>query len=190
MRHRVLSVALIGVLVLCGCTDPLAVDYKSSLSREATKSVGVGETTVTPVVFKVAEKKDTVVAVASGGSGTTVVRGDLHGGDPNGGRAEGTVSPAHPSSSDPVTISVKVLTFDDLPIAGSKVTVTCRYQSLVAYELPVQTMTFTMTSNSAGKCSKTVDPTPFNGPTMVSISGTAVINGRTYRLRCSGYSVD
>ncbi|PKQ37791.1 MAG: hypothetical protein CVT59_05855 [Actinobacteria bacterium HGW-Actinobacteria-1] len=179
MRHRVLGVALVALLVLCGCTDPLAVNFKGSLSREATTSVGVGETTVTPVVFKVAEKKDTVVAEpASPGTG----------GGTGGGASGSYYARVTPSgvarSTGTIELILMVSSKSGDKVSGAKAMVTCTYTA----DGDRQSKTYTMTTDAHGFATKIVDATPFDRASKVTISGYAVVNGTRVPINGVGYS--
>lgn len=185
--HRTWGViALVLCTALVGCTAAPNIDYRAALLEESTRTVGLSETTLTPVAFKVVAKSDTPIAsegdIASGSSsGASSVTGGL-----SGLRASAWATPSSPSSSGSVTITVKVLSTDGKPVSGAKATLTLTYQSMAG--AGTQKKTITITTNSSGTGSKTLAATPFSGPTMVSIWGTATGGGTSGGVRGSGYS--
>lgn len=179
MRHRMLSVVLVVLLVLCGCTDPQAVDYKTSLSRDATMSVGVGEVTMTPVVFRIAEKKETVLVDATG----TGASGGTSGGASGSYYARVTPSGVARSTGS-IELILMVSSKSGDKVSGAKAMVTCTYTA----DGDRQSKTYTMITDAHGFATKTVDATPFDRASKVTISGYAIVNGTRVPLNGVGYS--
>ncbi|MHB1341854.1 MAG: hypothetical protein ACYC77_03600 [Coriobacteriia bacterium] len=185
--HRTLGViALVLCTALVGCTVASDIDYRAGFPDEATRTVGLSEATITPVAFKAAPKGDTPIASEAGATsgssgGTSGSTGGL-----SGLRASAWATPSSPSSSGSVTITLKVLSIDGKPVGGAKATLTLKYSSMAG--AGTQKKTITITTNSSGTGSKTLAATPFNGPTMVSIWGTATGGGTSGGVRGSGYS--
>lgn len=182
MRCRVTFVLLTVAVALAGCARQTAVQYRGELSQAATMQAGLGEATATPLSVKVAEKKDTAIA-SEGSSGSDSGTGSS---DSSGSYYARIVpSPAGGvRSTGSVNVILLVASRTGGSVSGAKATVTLTFVAGGAR----QSKTYTIAADSGGRGSKTVDATPFDSATKVSVSATVLVNGTRVRADCSGYS--
>ncbi|MGB4593011.1 MAG: hypothetical protein WBI63_04445 [Coriobacteriia bacterium] len=189
MRRVFVIIALVTCAALVGCTTVSAIDYRSSLTEESTRTAGLRETTLPPVAFKAAAKSDTAIAGESSGGITGGSGGGITGGSSasaQGYIAQLLTSPVGTcSSTGNVTLIAKVYTSDTRRPVAATVYATCTYKCGGS-----QSKTYTIKTSTSGAGTKVVDATPYDLPTKVTISGYAMVGGTRVKLSGTSYSTN